>query len=39
VDDEDVDLMQRLDALHLRHPFKGSRRLLPVACVDKQSAV
>ena len=25
--DEDVDLMQRLDALHLRHPFKGSRRL------------
>ena len=27
VNDEDVDLMQRLDALHLRHPFKGSRRL------------
>ena len=27
VNDEDVDLMQRLDALHLRHPFKGSPRL------------
>ncbi len=27
VNDEDVDLMRRLDALHLRHPFKGSRRL------------
>jgi putative transposase len=27
VNDEDVDLMHKLDALHLRHPFKGSRRL------------
>jgi len=24
---EDIDLMHKLDALHLRHPFKGSRRL------------
>ena len=24
---EDVDLMHKFDALHLRHPFKGSRRL------------
>lgn len=23
----DIDLMQKLDELHLRHPFKGSRRL------------
>ena len=27
VNDDDVDLMHKLDALHLRHPFKGSRRL------------
>ena len=25
--DDDVDMMHKLDALHLRHPFKGSRRL------------
>ena len=24
---EDLDLMRKLDELHLRHPFKGSRRL------------
>lgn len=24
---EDLDLMRKLDALHLRHPFKGTRRL------------
>jgi putative transposase len=27
VSDEALDLMRKLDALHLRHPFKGSRRL------------
>jgi len=27
VNDDDVDLMCKLDVLHLRHPFKGSRRL------------
>ncbi len=27
MNDDDVDLMWKLDALHLRHPFKGSRRL------------
>lgn len=27
VSDEELDLMRKLDALHLRHPFKGSRRL------------
>ncbi len=27
VSDEELDLMQKLDALHLKHPFKGSRRL------------
>ena len=27
MNDDDVDLMHKLDALHLRHPFKGSRRL------------
>ena len=27
VNDDDMDLMCKLDALHLRHPFKGSRRL------------
>ena len=27
VNDDDVGLMHKLDALHLRHPFKGSRRL------------
>jgi len=25
--DDDIDLMRKLDELHLRHPFKGSRRL------------
>ena len=25
--DADIDLMYKLDALHLRHPFKGTRRL------------
>ena len=24
---EDIDVMHKLDALHLKHPFKGSRRL------------
>jgi len=24
---EDIDLMRKLDELHLRRPFKGSRRL------------
>lgn len=28
VSDEDTDLLRKLDELHLRHPFKGSRRLL-----------
>ncbi len=27
VSDDDIDLMHKLDALHLMHPFKGSRRL------------
>jgi putative transposase len=27
VSDDDLDLMAKLDALHLKHPFKGSRRL------------
>ena len=27
VSDADLDLMRKLDVLHLRHPFKGSRRL------------
>lgn len=27
VSDTDLDLMRKLDELHLRHPFKGSRRL------------
>ena len=27
MNDDDLDLMHKLDALHLRHPFKGSRRL------------
>jgi len=27
VNDDDIELMHKLDALHLRHPFKGSRRL------------
>ena len=27
VNDDDVDLIRKLDELHLRHPFKGSRRL------------
>jgi len=27
VDDNDIDLMRKLDECHLRHPFKGSRRL------------
>ncbi len=27
VDSEALDLMRKLDELHLRHPFKGSRRL------------
>ena len=27
VSTEDLDLMSKLDALHLRHPFKGTRRL------------
>jgi len=27
VSGEELDLMRKLDALHLRHPFKGSRRL------------
>jgi len=30
VNDEDVGLMQRLDALHLRHPFKGFLYLVAV---------
>jgi putative transposase len=25
--EDDIDLMRKLDELHLRHPFKGSRRL------------
>ncbi len=25
--DDDIDLMRKLDELHLKHPFKGSRRL------------
>ncbi len=25
--DDDLDVMRKLDELHLRHPFKGSRRL------------
>ncbi len=27
MNDDDVELMHKLDELHLRHPFKGSRRL------------
>ena len=27
VNNPDIDLMRKLDELHLRHPFKGSRRL------------
>lgn len=27
VSEEELDLMHKLDALHLKHPFKGSRRL------------
>ncbi len=27
VNNADIDLMRKLDELHLRHPFKGSRRL------------
>ena len=27
VSEADIDLMRKLDELHLRHPFKGSRRL------------
>jgi len=27
VDDKDIELMRKLDECHLRHPFKGSRRL------------
>ncbi|MEK0340409.1 MAG: IS3 family transposase, partial [Nitrosopumilus sp.] len=27
VSDDDIDLMRKLDELHLRRPFKGSRRL------------
>jgi len=27
VSEADLDLMQKLDVLHMRHPFKGSRRL------------
>jgi len=27
VSDTDLELMRKLDELHLRHPFKGSRRL------------
>jgi len=27
VSDPDIDLMRKLDELHLKHPFKGSRRL------------
>ena len=27
VSDDDIDLMRKLDELHLRHPFNGSRRL------------
>lgn len=27
VNNDDMDLMRKLDELHLRHPFKGSRRL------------
>ncbi len=27
VNDADLEMMRKIDALHLRHPFKGSRRL------------
>ncbi|MCP4168400.1 MAG: transposase [Chloroflexi bacterium] len=27
VSNHDIDLMRKLDELHLKHPFKGSRRL------------
>ena len=27
VGNEDIEMMRRLDELHLRHPFKGPRRL------------
>jgi len=27
VNDDDINLMRKLDELHLRHPFKGTRRL------------
>ena len=27
MNEEDVNLMNKFDELHLRHPFKGSRRL------------